>query len=266
MQATWVQSLIGELRSHMPHGVAKKQTTVTKSPKPTKQNRDNNSNDLTGMLEDSGYKAPKKLDTQWDLNTPEQQQLLSQPSCGCHDSSHKTNTQKGGWSVCHQSSCFPPASSHRSTSHASLREGWVREGLYSQAVSTVFQQFRNTWPRSAPASLITISLEVFAPMSHSFLISAFPTPLADGPLLCLPQPGRPLSRRDHRGPQGLGFQQAAWALRGSCRAGSTAVVDQMCCLPLSKERGVGREEQVPQTGNNRTLTWGAVILVLGPRP
>ena len=64
MQATWVQSLIGELRSHMPHGVAKKQTTVTKSPKPTKQNRDNNSNDLTGMLEDSGYKAPKKLDTQ----------------------------------------------------------------------------------------------------------------------------------------------------------------------------------------------------------
>ena len=43
-------------------------------------------------------------------------------------------------------------------------------------------------------------------------------------------------------------------------------MDQMCCLPLSKERGEGREEQVPQTGNNRTLTWGAVILVLGPRP
>ena len=40
MQATWVQSLIGELRSHMPHGMAKKQTTVTKSPKPTNQNRD----------------------------------------------------------------------------------------------------------------------------------------------------------------------------------------------------------------------------------
>ena len=79
----------------MPHGVAKKQTTVTKSPKPSKQNRDNNSNDLTGMLEDSGYKAPKELDTQWDLNTPERQQLLSQPSCGCHDSSHKTIPRMG---------------------------------------------------------------------------------------------------------------------------------------------------------------------------
>ena len=69
--------------------------------------------------------------------------------------------------------------------------------------SQVFQQFSNTWPRSAPASLITISLEVFTSTSPSFLISAFPAPRADGPLLCLPQPRGLLGRGDHPGPQGL---------------------------------------------------------------
>lgn len=95
------------------------------------------------------------------------------------------------------------------TAHTSPRRAGSQKAFILRPFPQVFQQFRNTWPRSAPASLIMLSLEVFVPMSHSFLISAFPTPLAAGALLCLPQPRRLLSRRDRRGPQGLCFQHAA---------------------------------------------------------
>lgn len=108
----------------------------------------------------------------------------------------------------HASPTAPPSS--RAVQHTPPRgRAGSQKAFILRPFPQVFQQFRNTWPRSAPASLITLSLKVFASMSHSFLISAFPTPLAAGALLRLPQPRRLLSRRDRQGPQGPCFQHAA---------------------------------------------------------
>ena len=196
-----------------------------------------------------------------------EQQLLSQPSCGCHDSSHNTNTQKGGWSVWHQSLCFPPP--HQPPLYLiRLPEGGLgqRRPLFScrfhkcsnnsETPGPVLPQL--LWSRSALKSSLPRATRFWSQHFQHLV----PT------VLCFASHSHAVSLAGEitQGPRACVSSKQPECSEDLCTTGSTAVVDQTRCLPLSKEAGE-REGRSSYPRQETTGPWlgGVVILVLGPR-